>query len=58
MMRQFSGSGLFGGSGLKGKMMRKLTGMPDLAGFEATMVVRCRRCHHCPGRRLVHHERN
>ena len=34
MMRQLSGSGLFGGSGLKGKMMRKLTGMPDMAGFE------------------------
>ncbi|HET9478752.1 MAG TPA: signal recognition particle protein [Pyrinomonadaceae bacterium] len=33
MMRQLSGSGLFGGSGLKGKMMRKMTGMPDLAGF-------------------------
>jgi signal recognition particle subunit SRP54 len=33
MMRQLSGSGLFGGSGLKGKMMRKMTGMPDLSGF-------------------------
>jgi signal recognition particle subunit SRP54 len=33
MMRQLSGSGLFGGSGLKGKMMRKITGMPDLGGF-------------------------
>jgi signal recognition particle subunit SRP54 len=34
MMRQLSGSGLFGGSGLKGKMMSKLTGMPNMAGFE------------------------
>jgi signal recognition particle subunit SRP54 len=33
MMRQLSGSGLFGGSGLKGKMMRKITGMPDLGGL-------------------------
>jgi len=33
MMRQLSGSGLFGGSGLKGKMMRKITGMPDMGGF-------------------------
>ena len=33
MMRQLSGSGMFGGSGLKGKMMRRLTGMPDLGGF-------------------------
>jgi signal recognition particle subunit SRP54 len=33
MMRQLSGSGLFGGGGLKGKMMRKMTGMPDLGGF-------------------------
>jgi signal recognition particle subunit SRP54 len=33
MMRQLSGSGLFGGSGLKGKMMRKITGMPELGGF-------------------------
>ena len=33
MMRQLSGSGLFGGSGLKGKMMRKITGMPDMSGF-------------------------
>src|SRR3989449_9138155 len=38
MMRQFSSSGLFGGSGggLKGKMMRRVAGMagvPDLAGM-------------------------
>jgi len=35
MMRQLSGSGLFGGSGLKGKMMRRMAGMsglPDLEG--------------------------
>src|ERR1700682_6419387 len=33
MMRQLSGSGLFGGSGLKGKMMRRMAGifgLPDL----------------------------
>src|SRR5262247_445866 len=34
MMRQLSGSGLFGGSGLKGKMMRKMAGLPNMAGFE------------------------
>ena len=36
MMRQLSGSGLFGGSGLKGKMMRRMAGMsglPDLGGM-------------------------
>jgi signal recognition particle subunit SRP54 len=33
MMRQLSGSGLFGGGGLKSKMLRKMTGMPDMAGF-------------------------
>jgi signal recognition particle subunit SRP54 len=33
MMRQISGSGMFGGSGLKGKMMRRLTGMPDMGGL-------------------------
>src|SRR6188474_976839 len=33
MMRQLSSSGLFGGGGLKGKMMRKMTGLPDMAGF-------------------------
>ena len=33
MMRQLSGSGLFGGSGLKGKMMRRMAGMPDIAGL-------------------------
>ena len=35
MMRQLSGSGLFGGSGLKSKMMRRMTGMPDLSGMGA-----------------------
>jgi len=34
MMRQFSSSGLFGGGGIKGKMLRKMTGLPDMAGFE------------------------
>src|SRR4026209_2200894 len=34
MMRQLSGSGMFGGGGLKGKMMRRMTGMPDLSGME------------------------
>ncbi|MGH9883038.1 MAG: signal recognition particle protein, partial [Pyrinomonadaceae bacterium] len=33
MMRQLSGSGIFGGSGLKGKMMRRIAGMPDLGGL-------------------------
>jgi signal recognition particle subunit SRP54 len=33
MMRQLSNSGMFGGSGLKGKMLRRMTGMPDLGGF-------------------------
>jgi signal recognition particle subunit SRP54 len=36
MMRQLSGSGIFGGSGLKGKMMRRMagiSGMPDMAGL-------------------------
>src|ERR1700704_4021227 len=33
MMRQLSSSGLFGGSGLKGKMMRRMAGMPDMAGL-------------------------
>src|SRR5256712_2199692 len=36
MMRQLSGSGLFGGGGLKGKMMRRMAGMsglPDLGGM-------------------------
>ncbi len=32
MMRQLTSSGLFGGSGLKGKMMRRMTGMPELGG--------------------------
>ncbi len=32
MMRQFTSSGLFGSSGLKGKMMRRMTGMPELGG--------------------------
>src|SRR5678809_45669 len=34
MMRQLSNSGLFGGGGIKGKMMRKMTGLPDMGGFE------------------------
>ena len=33
MMRQLSSSGMFGGSGLKSKMMRRMTGMPDLSGM-------------------------
>ena len=33
MMRQLTNSGLFGGGGLKSKMLRKMTGMPDMAGF-------------------------
>jgi signal recognition particle subunit SRP54 len=33
MMRQLSGSGMFGGGGLKGKMMRKMTGLPDMSGL-------------------------
>ncbi|HEY8185366.1 MAG TPA: signal recognition particle protein [Pyrinomonadaceae bacterium] len=33
MMRQLTSSGLFGGSGLKGKMMRRMAGLPEMAGF-------------------------
>jgi signal recognition particle subunit SRP54 len=33
MMRQLSSSGLFGGGGFKNKMMRKMAGIPDMAGF-------------------------
>ena len=33
MMRQLSSSGLFGGGGMKSKMLRKMTGIPDMAGF-------------------------
>jgi signal recognition particle subunit SRP54 len=33
MMRQLSSSGLFGGSGLKGKMMRRMAGMPEFGGM-------------------------
>jgi signal recognition particle subunit SRP54 len=33
MMRQLTSSGLFGGSGLKGKMMRRMAGMPDMAAL-------------------------
>jgi len=33
MMRQLTSSGLFGGSGLKGKMMRRMAGIPDMAGL-------------------------
>ncbi len=45
MMRQLSSSGMFGGSGLKGKMMRRMAGMPDMAGLPewAVMTMRCRR---------------
>src|SRR6266436_6956907 len=32
MMRQLSSSGMFGGSGLKGKMMRRMAGIPELGG--------------------------
>jgi signal recognition particle subunit SRP54 len=34
MMRQLSSSGMFGGSGLKGKMMRRMAGIPEMAGLE------------------------
>jgi signal recognition particle subunit SRP54 len=33
MMRQLSGSGMFGGGGLKGKMMRRMTGMSGMEGM-------------------------
>jgi signal recognition particle subunit SRP54 len=33
MMKQLSGSGMFGGSGLKGKMMRRMAGIPDMGGM-------------------------
>src|ERR1044072_3958924 len=33
MMRQLTSSGMFGGSGLKGKMMRRMAGIPDMAGL-------------------------
>ena len=33
MMRQLTNSGLFGGSGLKGKMMRRMAGLPEMAGL-------------------------
>src|SRR5918993_4094095 len=33
MMQQLSSSGLFGGGGVKSKMLRKMTGIPDMAGF-------------------------
>jgi signal recognition particle subunit SRP54 len=33
MMRQLSSSGMFGGSGLKGKMMRRMAGIPEMAGM-------------------------
>jgi hypothetical protein len=32
-MRQLSSSGLFGGGGFKGKMMRRMTGLPDMSGY-------------------------
>jgi signal recognition particle subunit SRP54 len=37
MMRQLSSAGLFGGGGLKSKMLRKMTGMPEMAGFSGDM---------------------
>src|SRR4030095_5004867 len=43
MMRQLSGSGLFGGSGLKGKMMRRMGGMSGLAEMG------CDSCWDCGG---------
>src|SRR5436190_15319668 len=33
MMGQLTNSGVFGGSGLKGKMMRRMAGIPDMAGL-------------------------
>ena len=33
MMKQFSSAGIFGGGGLKGKALRKMAGIPDMAGF-------------------------
>jgi signal recognition particle subunit SRP54 len=33
MMRQLSISGMFGGSGLKGKMMRRMAGIPEMPGL-------------------------
>ena len=33
MMRQLTSSGMFGGSGMKGKMMRRMAGIPDMAGL-------------------------
>jgi signal recognition particle subunit SRP54 len=33
MMRQLTSSGLFGGSGMKGKMMRRMAGLPEMAGM-------------------------
>jgi hypothetical protein len=36
MMRQFSGMGLFGGGGIKNKMMNRIgqmMGMPDMSGM-------------------------
>src|SRR5215216_6768785 len=33
MMRQLTSSGMFGGSGLKGKMLRRMTGLPNMEGF-------------------------
>jgi signal recognition particle subunit SRP54 len=33
MMRQLTSSGMFGGSGLKGKMMRRMAGIPNMEGL-------------------------
>src|SRR2546427_8887340 len=40
MMQQLSSSGMFGGSGLKGKMMRRMTGIPGLdpSGADSMMA--------------------
>ena len=34
MMRQLSSSGMFGGSGLKGKLMRRMAGMSGMPGLD------------------------
>ena len=44
--------GMFGGGGLKSKMLRKMTGMPDMAGFAGAEA----RCHRCPLYQLDHQE--
>ena len=44
MMRQLSSSGMFGGGGLKGKMMRRMAGVSDIGG---TRRQRGRPAYHC-----------